>query len=145
MAASKPIFDVNGVLLKKCSQMEHEDRSISNNCLDFLDCMQLARRDPEKLSLATKRIQNVLKELKGLDGGISESKISKLESFIRSNAPEKIDVLPPKYCHTEGSSKRINGGKEIAMEQQKKRMRHCKACGQQGYHDSRNCPLKLSS
>ena len=145
MAASKPIFDANGVLLERCSQMEHEDRLISNNWLDFLDCMQLAGRDPEKLSLVTKRIENVLKELKELDGGVSESKISELESFIGSSAPEQIDILRPKYCHTKGSGKRIKGGKEIAIEQQQKRMRLCKACGQQGYHDSRNCPSKLSS
>jgi len=97
MVASKPIFDVNGVLLERCSQMEHEDRLISNNWLDFLDCMQLTGRDPEKLSLVAKRVQNVLKELKELDGGISESKISELESFIGSSAPEQIDILPPKY------------------------------------------------
>ncbi|KAJ8445970.1 hypothetical protein Cgig2_001288 [Carnegiea gigantea] len=82
------------------------------------DCMQLAGRDPEKLSLVRKRIQSVLKELKELDGGTNESKISELESFIGLSAPEQIDILPPKYCHSKGSGKQIKGGKEIAMEQQ---------------------------
>ena len=82
MASSKPIFDVNGILLEGCSQMMHEDKLISNNWLEFLDCMRIVGRDSEKLTLVGKRIQNVVKELKELDSGISESKISELESFI---------------------------------------------------------------
>jgi len=60
-------------------------------------------------------------------------------------APDQIDILPPKQCNTKGSGKRIKGGKEKVMEQQGKRLRLCKACGEQAYHDSRNCPTKLSS
>jgi len=144
-ASSKPIFDVNVILLEGCSQVMHEDRLISHNWLEFLDCMQIAGRDPKKLTLVGKRIQNVLKELKGLDGGASESKISELESFIGLSALERIDILPPKQCHTKGSDKCLKGGKEKSMEQQQKRQRLCKAYGQQDYHDSCNCPSKLAS
>lgn len=35
MEGSKPIFDLNGILLERCSQMENEDRLISNNCWIF--------------------------------------------------------------------------------------------------------------
>jgi len=80
MSASKPIFYVHGI---------HEDKLISRNWLDFLDCIQVARRDPEKLTLVSKGIQNVLKEVKELSGSTSESRISELESFIGSSAPEK--------------------------------------------------------
>ena len=105
----------------------------------------MACRDSEKLSLVSKAIHRVLKEMKELNGGTSESKMSELESFIGSSAPDQIDILPPKQCNTKGSGKRIKGGKEKALEQQGKRLRSCKACGQQAYHDSRNCPTKLSS
>ena len=144
MAASKPFFDVGGTLLEGCSQIEQEDKLISRNWLEFLDCMQMAGRDSEKLSLVSKAIHRVLKEMKELNGGTSESKMSELESFIGSSAPDQIDILPPKQCNTKGSDKRIKGGKEKAMEQQGKRLRLCKACGQQAYYDSRNCPTKLS-
>jgi len=132
----------------------HEDTLISHNWLELLDCMQLqegirlyaiTRRDLKKLILVRKRIQNVLKELKELDGGTSESKISGLEPFIGSSAPVRIDILPPKDCHTKASGKHLKGGKEKYMEQQQKRQRHCETCGQQDYHDSRNCVSKLSS
>ncbi|KAJ8434787.1 hypothetical protein Cgig2_033737 [Carnegiea gigantea] len=144
MAASKPIFNVDGTPLEGRSQIEHENMLISRNWLEFLDCMQVAGRDPEKLIIVSKGIQNVLKEVKDFGGGTSESKISELESFIGSSAPEQIDILPPRQCNTKGSGKRLKSGKEKAMEQQAKMLRLCKACGQQAYHDSRNCPTKLS-
>jgi len=45
VAASKPFFDVHGTLLEGRSQIEQEDKSISRNWLEFLDCMQMAGRD----------------------------------------------------------------------------------------------------
>ncbi|KAJ8432877.1 hypothetical protein Cgig2_021013 [Carnegiea gigantea] len=100
-------------------------------------------RRPEKAHLVSKGIHNILKELKESNGGTSESKISELESFIGSSAPEQIDILPPKKCNTKGSGKRLKGGKEQAMEQQQKRLRLYRGYGQ-AYHDSCNCPSKLS-
>ena len=107
--------------------------------------MQVGGRDVEKLTLISKRIHNLLTEVKELDSSISASKMTELESFIRSSAPYQLDILPPKQSHTKGSGKRLRGGKEKAMEQQGKQLRLCKACGKQAYHDSRNCPTKLSS
>ncbi|KAJ8421545.1 hypothetical protein Cgig2_028294 [Carnegiea gigantea] len=105
------------------SQMEREDKLISRNWLNFLDCMQEAGRDPEKLTIVSKGIQNVLKEVKDLDGATSESKISDLESFVGSSAPEQRDILPPTQCNTKESGKRLKGGKEKAMAQQAKRLK----------------------
>jgi len=79
--------------------------------------MQIAGRDPEKLTLVSKGIKNVFKEVKEFNGGTSESKMSELESFIGSSAPDQVDVLPPKQCNTKGSGKRIKGGKEKSIEQ----------------------------
>lgn len=109
MAASKPIFNVDGTLLEVRFQMQHEEKLISRNWLKFLDCMHMAG---EKLTIVSKGIQNVLKEVKDLVGTTSERKISDLESFIRSSAPDQIDILPPRQCYTEGSGKQLKGGKE---------------------------------
>ena len=83
--------------------------------------MQIVRRDPEKLTIVSKGIQNVLKEVKDLGGTTSESKINELESFIGSGALEQIDVLPPRLCNTKGSGKRLKGGKEKAIERESNR------------------------
>ena len=74
--------------------MEHKEKLISRNCLDFLDCMQVVGRESEKLTIVSKGIQNVLKEVKDLGGTRSEIKISELESFIGSSAPKQIGILP---------------------------------------------------
>ncbi|KAJ8434660.1 hypothetical protein Cgig2_030046 [Carnegiea gigantea] len=87
MVASKPVFNIDGTLLEGHSQMEHKEKLVSRNWLDFLDCMQVAGRDPEKLTI-------VSKEVKDLGRTTSESKISELESFIGSSASEQIDILP---------------------------------------------------
>jgi len=105
MSSRKLIFDVDGTISEGSSQMEHEDKPILRNWLKILDYMQVARRDPKKLALVSKKIKNVLNEVKALYGSTRESKISELELFIGSNAPEQIDILPPKLSNTKGSSK----------------------------------------
>lgn len=60
-------------------------------------------------------------------------------SFIGRNLLKEVEIHPPQISKTKGSGKRIKGGKEVAIEQQGKRTRLCKSCGQYAYHDSRNC------
>ena len=55
-----------------------------------------AGRDPKKLTVISKGIHSVMKEIKDSNGSASESKLSELESFIGSSAPEQIDIFPPK-------------------------------------------------
>jgi len=108
---------VDGILLEGRSQIEQEDKLISRKWLDFLACMQMAGRDPKKLTSISKGIHSVMKEVKEWNGIASESKMSELESFIGSSAPEQIDILPLKQCNTKESGKRIKSEKEKAMEQ----------------------------
>jgi len=82
--------------------------------------------------------------MKELNGSASESKMSELESFTGSSALEQIDILPPKQSNTKERDKQIKGGKDKAMEQQGKRLRLSKACGDKLTMTSRNCPTKLS-
>ena len=144
MAHTKPIFDVDGNVLEGCSQINHEDKLISDNWMEFLTCMEVARRDTKILTLTLNGISNVRRQVMELKGGTSESKIQELESFIGSSAPEQVEIHPPKQSHTKGGGKRIKGGKEEAMEKQKKK-RVCHACGEEGNHDRRNCPSKVSA
>ena len=65
-----------------------------------MDCMQVAGRVPEKLTLISKGIQHVLKEVKDLNDSTNEGKMRELESFIGSSAPDQIDILPSKQCNT---------------------------------------------
>ncbi|KAJ8422915.1 hypothetical protein Cgig2_016488 [Carnegiea gigantea] len=73
-------------------QMEHEDKLISRNWLEFLDYMRVTKRDVKKLTTSSRGVHNEL------DGTTSARKMSELESFIGSNAPIQIGILPPKQC-----------------------------------------------
>ena len=95
MAANKPIFYGDGSLLEGRSQIEQEDRLISRIWLDFLGCMQMAGRYPEKRTVISKGIHSVMKEMKDSNDSASDSKLSEFESFIGSSALEQIDILPP--------------------------------------------------
>ncbi|KAJ8441658.1 hypothetical protein Cgig2_019045 [Carnegiea gigantea] len=86
---------VDGTVLEGCSQMHQEDKLISDSWLEFMDCMEIAGRDPQKLMIALKGIQEISKELKDSSGNTSDGKVRQLESFIGSTAPEKIEILLP--------------------------------------------------
>ncbi|KAJ8441743.1 hypothetical protein Cgig2_009172 [Carnegiea gigantea] len=119
MASSRLIFYVNGILWTSVLKW----------------CMK-TRRDLKKLTLVRERNQSVLKELKELDASTSESKIDQMLPseliFSHKNvviSKEAVSVLK----------------KKKTVLQQQKRQRLSKACGQQDYHASRNCPSKLST
>ncbi|KAJ8419939.1 hypothetical protein Cgig2_014443 [Carnegiea gigantea] len=111
MASSKLIFDVNDILLYGCSQMEQDGKLISNNWLEFLDCMQIVGRDPKKLALVGKRIQYVLKELKELNGGVCKSKIMLPSELILSHQNNVISKEAVKIL-TEGKRNQRNNNKK---------------------------------
>ena len=99
MAHSKPIFDMDGNVLEGCSQINHEDKLISDNWMEFLTCMEVAGRDPEMLTLTLNGISNVKKQVMELKGVTSESKIQELESFIGSSASEQVEIHPLKQSN----------------------------------------------
>jgi len=99
MTHAKPIFDVDGNVLEGYSQINHEDKLISDNWMEFLTCMEFARRDPKLLTLTLNGISNVKKQVMELKGGTSESKIQELESFIGSSASEQVEIHPLKQSN----------------------------------------------
>ena len=72
---TKPIFDVDDNVLEGCSQINHEDKLISNNWIEFLTCMEVVGRDTKILTLTLNEISNVKKQVMELKGSTSESKI----------------------------------------------------------------------
>ena len=50
--------------------------------------MQMVGKDLENLTIISKGILSIIKEMKELNGSSSESKMSEFESFIGSSAPE---------------------------------------------------------
>ena len=96
------------------------------------------------LSLVINGNLNIEKQLTESEGDSNQTKEDDLRTFIGSSIPTEVEIHPPRLSKTKGSGKRIKGGKEKAIEQQQKRTRLCRACGQYATHDSRNCPHKSS-
>jgi len=59
MASVKPIFNVDDNVSERCSQMNVEDKLISNSWMEFISCMEVTGRNPKMLSLALRGISNV--------------------------------------------------------------------------------------
>ncbi|KAG5035545.1 hypothetical protein JHK87_010455 [Glycine soja] len=134
-----------GNVLNACSKLESESKLIFDAWAQLFKCMHMAGTCKEKLLLVINEASNIKLKLTKMKGDVRSSKLHDLESFIGSNVPMEIAILPPQTSNTKGCGKQIKGGKEKAMEQQQKRRRRCKACKQYAYHDSRNCPTKPSS
>lgn len=138
-------MDKVGNVLNACSKLESESKLIFDAWAQLFKCMHMAGTCKEKLLLVINEASNIKLKLTKMKGDVRSSKLHDLKSFIGSNVPMEIAILPPQTSNTKGCGKQIKGGKEKAMEQQQKRRRRCKACKQYAYHDSRNCPTKPSS
>lgn len=88
---------------------------------------------------------DIEKQLNEFEENPEQDMADDLQTFVGSNIPKEVEILPPRVSKTKGSGRRIKGGKEKAVEQQQKRTRLCRTCGEHGIHDSRNCPSKASS
>ncbi|XP_058774181.1 protein FAR1-RELATED SEQUENCE 5-like [Vicia villosa] len=144
LATSRSIFDSDENVFEESSKFESESKLISNAWAQFFKCMHMAGTSKEKLLLIINDGASTESKLGKMKNDIAPTTLDELEVFIGSNVPKEIDIFPPEHSNTKGCGKRIKGGKEKAMEQQKKRTRFCKACKQYVYHDSRNCPTKSS-
>ncbi|PNY00107.1 protein FAR1-related sequence 5-like [Trifolium pratense] len=143
-ANRKPLFDIADNVSEKCSEFENDNKLISDLWDHFFKCVDKARMDKEKLHFMLNEVVNIEKQLDEFEGGSKQTKDDDIQTFIGSNIPDQVEILPPKMSKTKGSGKRIKGGKEKAIEQQQKRPRHCNTCNQYVTHDSRNCPQKTS-
>lgn len=141
-ANRKPIFDMAGNVLENCSESKKDGMLISDVWVKLFRCVEKAGNDKEKLLIVLDGAANMEKQLDDFDGSSKQNRTDDLQNFMGSNIPDEVEILPPQYANTKGSGKRIKSGKEKAVEQQQKKTRLCKACGEYAYHDSRNCPKK---
>ncbi|XP_058773776.1 protein FAR1-RELATED SEQUENCE 5-like [Vicia villosa] len=144
MATNKSVFNVDGKDLEGLSETKNERQLISEVWDHLYMCMHMVGQCKEKLLPITNGFANIKKQLSEFEDDSLPTKTNELESFIGFDLSKEVKIHPPQISKTKGSGKRIKGGKEKAIEQQQKRSRLCKACGQYASHDTRNCPSKSS-
>lgn len=113
--------------------------------LDYI--LMSLRNDKKKLKEFADKIHSMKAEI---DVNIPyksslEKKNDSIRNLIGVNQPERIDIQPPSGIRNKGcgTGKRLIGAGEKAAKKNQKTKRLCRNYQKIGYHDSRNCPLKI--
>ena len=77
----------------------------------------------------------------------AKDKAEALRECYGVDAPDDVGIFPPPGIRNKGcgKGKRLVGALEKVKIKCKKPKRLCRSCNDMAHHDSRNCPLKLSS
>jgi len=113
------------------------------------ECVGLVAHDPQAMSEYLewmKEKRNILKTKHQMqDVGTTKELV---ESFVGVSIPSSTDIRNPENVRNKGcgSSKRLKGQREIAMNNAIAEARHCTYCNKKilpnEKHDRRNCPLR---
>ncbi|KAK9672833.1 hypothetical protein RND81_12G127800 [Saponaria officinalis] len=144
LATCQPMFNVDGSLLADCASFNAQKNKINELWSKMFSCVSIVENNEESID----ELMELLQEFKSkkahkFDVRKSKNKKTELEMLIGVSIPEEVTVLPPKQSKNKGSGKRILSEKEKAIQEHKKAPRKCNACGEIGFHDSRNCPEKM--
>lgn len=94
----------------------------------FTRCVTKATRSEDAFSFATEQLERYESDLNEYVS-TSPSLGYGASSFGSAKYVDTLAIHSPKMSKTNGSGRRIKGGKELAMERQEKRPRLCGACG----------------
>ncbi|XP_074283356.1 uncharacterized protein LOC141607907 [Silene latifolia] len=155
LATCQPICNnVPHTLIEDCNSLDVRRHKIGTLWSEVFSCVTLAEQKPEY-------VDELLGILKGFKDKISaqtstlecssssntgdrlRKKNRELEMLLGTKIPKEVVVLRPIQSKTKGSGKRMMSQKEKATKEQKKAARKCNACGELGFHDSRNCPGRV--
>ncbi|XP_074293456.1 protein FAR-RED IMPAIRED RESPONSE 1-like [Silene latifolia] len=137
-------------LNEDCSASEVQKIKLGNLWSELFSCVTIAEQKPECID----QLMDLLKSFKdkmilesspsecssGVTGEKSRNKNKELEMLLGTKIPTEVMVLNPIQSKTKGSGKRLVSQKDKVVEEHKKAPRKCNACGELGFHDSRNCP-----
>ncbi|XP_074298802.1 protein FAR1-RELATED SEQUENCE 5-like [Silene latifolia] len=137
---------------KKFERHEVQKIKLGNLWSELFSCVTIAEQKPKYID----ELMDILKGLKDImlsessssecSSGVtcekSRNKNKELEMLLGTTIPTEVTVLNPIQSKTKGSGKRTVSRKDKAVQEYKKAPRKCNACGDLGFHDSRNCPRR---
>ncbi|CAK8566648.1 unnamed protein product [Lathyrus sativus] len=91
----KLFLDIADNVLNKSSNSEKDNNLISDVWDHLLKCLEKAGQDKEKLFLVLNVAVNMEKQLDEFEESSNQTKIGDLQTFIGSNIPEEVKILPP--------------------------------------------------
>ncbi|XP_074299164.1 protein FAR-RED IMPAIRED RESPONSE 1-like [Silene latifolia] len=139
-------------LNEDCSALEVQKIKLGEPMVRIILCVTIANEEAECID----ELMDLLKSFKdkmileispsecssGVTGEKTRNKNKELEMLLGTKIPTEVTVLNPIQSKTKGSGKRLVSQKDKAVQEHKKAPRKCNACGELGFHDSRNCPGK---
>ncbi|XP_074297489.1 protein FAR-RED IMPAIRED RESPONSE 1-like [Silene latifolia] len=139
------------IKIAKCA-LEVQKIKLGNLWSELFSCVTIAEQKPESID----ELMDLLKSFKdkmilesspsecssGVTGEKSRNKNKELDMLLGTKIPTEVTVLNPIQSKTKGSGKRLVSQKDKAVQEHKKAPRKCNACGELGFHDSRNCPRR---
>ncbi|XP_021737333.1 protein FAR1-RELATED SEQUENCE 5-like [Chenopodium quinoa] len=172
MAYKKPIFYLEGNVLEECLNAVDKKMLLNDLWCEIHACVSLVQNNEDDLSDLVKKLRAMridLEQKKTTNGSNNFcSKVKDIEMLIGASLPSEVLIKAPKISknkgtgvhvpnqvnvpndtpipndtHVPNSNKRMKSDREKAVEQSQKKKRLCRACGELGHHDSRNCPGKV--
>ncbi|KAM0852614.1 hypothetical protein ACQ4PT_051629 [Festuca glaucescens] len=148
------VYDIQGNLLEEkpadCLDAAARKKiSTVRNKLE--DLIQTAKQSDEGMNFLLSSVLSIEKPLRQkVPAAVKHTRQEEYEAFIGCNIPNEINMHPPNNVRSVGRSKRIKRGKEMYVEEQKKKKkevmpkieRMCRMCNTVGFHDSRKNPSK---
>ncbi|XP_074293412.1 protein FAR-RED IMPAIRED RESPONSE 1-like [Silene latifolia] len=145
--------NVRAMIMLNCNSLDVRRHKIGTLWSEVFSCVTLAEQKTEYVD----ELLGILKDFKdkisaqtstsecsssSTTGDRLRKKNRELEMLLGTKIPKEVVVLPPIDQKQKGG-KRMMSQKEKATKEQKKAARKCNACGELGFHDSRNCPGRV--
>jgi len=94
-ANRKPVFDIGDIVYENCFESKKDSMLVSNVWDKLFRCVEKAGQDKEKLLIVLNGVVSMEKELDEFEGSSKQTRTNDLETFIKTNIPEKVEILPP--------------------------------------------------
>lgn len=132
-----------GELTDACEKEQRLQSKTKDCWFGFQSCLSDVSCDESLIDIVLEGITELRKKVQDLKkGGSKRLKDDFIEQLLGSKAVDNVTVFPPNQGNNKGCRKRLISSAEKTSGSNKRQKRACKFCGQQAFHDSRNCPVK---
>ncbi|KAH6808332.1 hypothetical protein C2S51_029440 [Perilla frutescens var. frutescens] len=139
---------VNGISTvkynKSCATIEENQFTLYDIVSELYSCLSMVDGDLDRSNSLLQAIRDVKCSFKS-GGDVNNNLNGKkrlFEEYYQSSLPEQVIIKSPEPVKTKESGSRLKSDREKNVEKMSKPTRKCRACGEKGHHDSRNCPGK---
>ncbi|KAH6775546.1 hypothetical protein C2S52_013107 [Perilla frutescens var. hirtella] len=131
-------------VLQSCASNEENRFTLYDIVFEFYSCLSMADGGSDRSNSLLQAIRDVKCSFQS-NGDVDNNLNGKnrlFEEYYQSSLPEQVIIKSPELVKTKGSGSRLKSDREKNVEKLSKPTRKCRACGEKGHHDSRNCPGK---